>query len=128
MGVAIGSESIGFNGLHEGRINFKNSPFDAGLQLSSGLFFGEVPAGFFAAITSMIYTDYNYRMKNVAAFGGLGAGYYVTYATDSFVFGPRIGVELFSHLRFTFDYKIINRDLSYGSVNIGVVFGGGRKK
>lgn len=139
-GIAKGFEqSIGFNTLLEGRINIKRSPFDAGLQSSGGFFFGDGnnnepdnhSAEFFYAHSFMIYGDYNYRMKGVTVFGGLGAGYYVNslmYYGDSFVFGPRIGVKLLNRLRFALDYKLIKKDLSYGSINIGIVFGGGHKR
>lgn len=42
---------------------------------------------------------------------------------------PRVGVELFDHLRITAEYKAtFKKKRNYMALNIGYSFGGGRKK
>lgn len=88
------------------------------------------------------------RRRNVSFFAGAGVGYafldnsapvvfddtqsnWGGFSTGSrsgsLCFMPRIGVELFHHLRVTFDYKLQERANRHFGLSLGVVFGGGRR-
>ncbi len=97
----------------------------------------------------MAVADYNFRRRrNVSFFAGAGVGYafldnsapvvfddtqsnWGGFSTGSrsgsLCFMPRIGVELFHHLRVTFDYKLQERANCHFGLSLGVVFGGGRR-
>ena len=97
----------------------------------------------------LVVTDYNFRRYNkISFFTGIGLGYatldnslpisfddskpnwggFLTgYKKGSFCFMPRIGVELFHHLRMTLDYKLQEKANRHFGFSLGVVFGGGRK-
>ncbi len=45
----------------------------------------------------------------------------------AFVVSPRIGIELFSHLRLTFDARFARNGYNTVGLTVGGVIGGGRK-
>ena len=78
--------------------------------------------------------DYNFRMgKHVSSFVGGGLGMAIVDVDlgynqfNSICFTPRLGVELFKHLRMTFDYRLLKWDLSFWNCSVGFVLGGGNK-
>lgn len=134
----------------ETRMNVVDTPFDVGLQIMLGAFdrkpnYAEYEQTIRYRGIMSFGADYNLRRwKHVAPFVGIGLGMafvdntYSPYKsasrreeiTDydrSVVFNPRIGVELFSHLRITAEYKWMKKDYSFFGFNVGFVFGGGRK-
>ncbi len=134
----------------ETRLNLDNTPFDVGLQALFGYvnrqgdIYGRDHETRYQGLMAT-FVDYNYRRwKRVALFGGIGVGFAavnhdiswvesgrITSALvydRSFVLNPRIGVELFNHLRFTLEYKLMKREYSFFGLSIGGVFGGGYKK
>ena len=48
-------------------------------------------------------------------------------SSSSFCLMPRFGIELFHHLRVTFNYKLEEKANRHFNISVGVVFGGGRK-
>lgn len=136
----------------EGRYNMRRVPLDVGVQAGGTIFHREsVNAGQlkFRTWNVMAVTDYNFRRyKNISLFAGVGLGYAsldhsapITFddsqsnwggfstgtRTGSFCFMPRIGVELFHHLRVTLDYKLQEKANRHFGLSLGVVFGGGRR-
>lgn len=92
----------------------------------------------FRTISLSALADYNLGQgKNVNPFFGLGLGigsldYSIddSYMDDSklaAVVTPRIGVELFRHLRLTATATITRNDYSNIGISVGYVFGGGKK-
>ena len=88
---------------------------------------------------SVIVSDYNFakRNKNFLFFAGAGLGL-GTYDESDYVDGPtgtstqlkfmpRVGVELFQHVRLTLNLNTYNFSSIYPIVSLGIVFGGGRK-
>lgn len=147
-----GSSKIGMQIFFEPRLNIANSPFDVGLQAALG-YFDRNEDSFGRANTVrhrgmlVTFVDYNYRKwNNVALFGGLGVGFSaVNYESSwidsstgrrtkdtvfdrSFVVNPRVGIELWNHLRFTLEYKLMKKEYSYVALNVGFTFGGGYRK
>lgn len=144
-----GIPQIGMQLFAETRLNVTGTPFDVGLQASFGYFNRkENMFGYETDVrnrgTLVTFVDYNFRKwKRTALFGGLGIGMsavnyeysWIDEETDrrnhdtafdrSFVVNPRIGVELWNHLRITAEYKLMKREYSYFGLNIGGVFGGG---
>jgi len=134
----------------EGRMNVGCTPWDAGLQFSKGAFdryaakYGWEQYIMHETLTTFV--DYNLRKwKNIALFAGLGVG--ISSITDEYnytnrkyqrydrssdgnytVFTPRIGAELFRHLRITMEYRMTYREYAYFGISIGGVLGGGFKK
>ena len=96
----------------------------------------------------LAFTDYNFRyLYKVAPFVGIGLGrteliYNTPGAVDDsgkpavyeqvfspIVLNPRIGVELFDHLRVTAEYKLhFHNKCNWFALNVGFAFGGGKKK
>lgn len=136
----------------EARYNVQRLPLDVGLQAGGTIFHREsVNAGQlkFRTWNVMAVTDCNFRrQKNISFFAGIGLGYaFLNHSapiafddsqpnwggfstgtrTGSFCFMPRIGVELFHHLRVTFDYKLQERANRHFGLTLGVVLGGGRR-
>ena len=136
----------------EVRYNIQRVPLDVGVQVGGTIFHREsVNAGQlkFKTWNVMAVTDYNFRRyKKISFFAGIGLGYAsldnsapITFddsqpnwggfstgtKTGSFCFMPRIGVELFHHLRVTFNYKLEEKANRHFNISVGVVFGGGRK-
>lgn len=136
----------------EARYNMQRVPLDVGVQVAGSIFHREsVNAGElkFKTWNVMAVTDYNFRRHaKISFFAGMGLGYAsldnsapITFddsqpnwggfstgtKTESFCFMPRVGVELFHHLRVTFDYKLQEKANRHFGLSLGVVFGGGRR-
>lgn len=136
----------------EARYNVQLLPLDVGVQVGGTIFHRESDhAGQlkFRSWNVMAVADYNFRrQRNVSFFAGAGVGYafldnsapvvfddtqsnWGGFSTGSrsgsLCFMPRIGVELFHHLRVTFDYKLQERANRHFGLSLGVVFGGGRR-
>ena len=136
----------------EARYNIQRIPLDVGVQVGGTIFHREsFNAGRldFKTENVLVVTDYNFRRYNkISFFTGIGLGYatldnslpisfddskpnwggFLTgYKKGSFCFMPRIGVELFHHLRMTLDYKLQEKANRHFGFSLGVVFGGGRK-
>lgn len=78
--------------------------------------------------------DYNFRIgKKVSPFVGGGLGMAVIDVDagydqfNSICFTPRLGAELFKHLRLTLDYRLLKWNLSFWNCSVGFVLGGGNK-
>lgn len=147
-----GAADIGLRFFIEPRLNIVNTPLDVGLQLSKSSFtrqediYGrehEIEHKWML----VTFVDYNLReWDRVVPFAGLGIGAAAVDNTSSwldsdtgrrkddtvfdrsFVFNPRIGVELYDHVRITAEYKWMRKEYSFWGLSIGVVFGGGQKK
>ena len=134
----------------EARYNMQRVPLDIGVQAGGTIFHREsVNAGQlkFRTWNVMAESDYNFRRcKKISLFAGIGLGYAsldnsapITFddsqsnwggfstgtRTGSLCFMPRIGVELFHHLRVTLDYKLQEKANRHFGLSLGVVFGGG---
>ncbi len=136
------------------RYNFKCLPIDVGLQISASNFYrsaDEVQNDRlnFKSCNIMAVADYNFRRgRNISFFAGAGLGYSNGGTTEPqwdangdnwggydtgeeanrIGFAPRVGIELWNHLRLTATYTVFERYNNNLSINLGVVFGGGRKK
>lgn len=146
------SNRIGATFFAEGRYNLQRLPIDVGLQIAGSIFHRDADnAGNleFQTWNVLAVTDYNFRRCNkVSFFAGFGLGYtaldtsgpirfdnsnpnWAGFSTGdkkgSFCFMPRVGVELFHRLRFTFDYKLQEKTNRHFDLTVGFVFGGGRK-
>ncbi len=153
MGGVVAGSYNGFGSgsgskmLLELRHNLKDSNMDLGLQFSFGGFDRETDYASLSTInkTSLTtFADYNFRHNSwFTPFVGLGLGLsFINYdyqvqndsTRDSFSFSrsaalvPRVGVEFFNRLRVTAEYSAMERGDSYFAFNVGVVFGGGKKK
>ena len=134
----------------EARYNMQRVPLDIGVQAGGTIFHREsVNDGQlkFRTWNVMAVSDYNFRRcKKISLFAGIGLGYAsldnsapITFddsqsnwggfstgtRTGSLCFMPRIGVELFHHLRVTLDYKLQEKANRHFGLSLGVVFGGG---
>lgn len=134
----------------EARYNMQRVPLDIGVQAGGTIFHREsVNAGQlkFRTWNVMAVSDYNFRRcKKISLFAGIGLGYAsldnsapITFDDSqsnwggfstgtrmgSLCFMPRIGVELFHHLRVTLDYKLQEKANRHFGLSLGVVFGGG---
>lgn len=128
------------------RYNFKNSPMDIGLVLNfTSIYyeFDHVPEELEQDNhTTMIgfTTDYNFRQgRNVNPFIGVGLGLGVHDAlldvvedtndcNNTVEFSPRVGVELWRHLRLTLGANISCKYYNSVGLTVGYVIGGGKKK
>ena len=142
---------IGETGFVEVRYNFNQAPVDLGFH-AGGTIFGRTmrPAGEklnFSSGNFLITSDYNCRFvypEWLTLFAGLGVGYatfgnsaQIRYQGDgvytdngpggSLCVMPRIGVELWHHLRITCAYVIEERANRHFAVTLGVAIGGGRR-
>lgn len=138
---------IGGQFLFEYRYNIPGNNLSFGTQWSIGYFkrvdYDNDLVSRISNKGSMInYLDYNFRLKdNVSIFAGLGVGLalinyeYPEWVADdiyeqrylftrSAVVTPRVGVELFKRLRLTIDYRLMRKDYSYFSINLGFTIGG----
>ena len=126
----------------ETRYNIPELPFDIGLQASVSGYGGNNNGYDVTNRGSLItFVDYNFRyFKKIDFFAGLGVGmgmidyeYMFGDRKDvshnrTFVVNPRVGIELFHHLRITAEYKWMDLYYSYFGINIGVPIGGGVRK
>ena len=147
---------LGWNAQVELRYNFKHLPLDLGLHVDGALLSREgktiqdagigsvedIKSVNFASMTGLAVVDFNLRRaKNFSIFVGCGVGYGMLIndiekiseigdidKLGCFCVMPRVGVELFHHLRATLYYKNLKTEQSHFGVNLGVVFGGGKKK
>lgn len=137
------SQISGAMGL-EGRYNFKGTPWDCGVQL--GLY--SARRGYKSTYdlwqnnrTLALFTivgDYNFRQgKKVNPFVGSSIGFasndvvgddLFPSSGTSFLFAPRVGVELVHHIRLTGQLNICRVGYNNFSLSIGVVLGGRPKK
>jgi len=156
-GVVFGASKLNFDnaksggmGFGEIRYNFLHLPIDIGVQVAGNVFHrqsDEVRKLGFTSVNYLVVGDYNFRRsKNILFFAGMGLGlashenaapiiligdnsYDIGGSSSSFCLMPRfgIGVELFHHLRVTFNYKLEEKANRHFNISVGVVFGGGRK-
>ena len=120
----------------EARYNF-NKPYDVGINF----------AGDFNGTRLTAVGDHNFlERKRLTLFGGVGAGWANTCilnieeaielysdaccaSTEScFCFYPRVGVELFEHLRLTAAVNTYNFKKAELAITIGAAIGGGKRK
>jgi len=129
FGAAIGLEA---------RWNLRNLPLDLGAELAVSStcrrYNGEDLTDRIIGISFVC--DYNInRGENVSPFVGLGLGNASCevltgdYGTDAdkVLFTPRVGVELWRHLRLTLESRIVREGFNNVGFTVGYVFGGGRK-
>lgn len=138
VGGAIGMEM---------RYNFKNSPIDLGftLDITTAIhdFEGYDPEEYLQDNRTVFlgFTgDYNFHQGDkVNPFVGLGVGFGLHNAvqdmvddtndnTTSAAFTPRVGVELWRHLRLTLAATVSCRYYHNICFSVGYVIGGGKKK
>lgn len=143
---------IGATFYAEGRYNLRQFPIDVGIQVAGSIFYRESNhAGDlkFKTWNVLAVSDYNVVLgRKVSFFAGIGLGYAslgnsapITFddsqtnwagfstgdKTGSFCFMPRVGIELFHHLRLTFDYRLQEKANRHFGISLGVVFGGGAR-
>lgn len=122
----------------EARHNFPMTPFDVSLQAVTGSFSRKDDnLAVNLNVGGVIFADWNWRPGRAAApFIGLGIGAAAIESMGissghlqeaAFVLNPRIGIELFGHLRITLEYKRIRPYCSFLGLNVGFAFGGGPK-
>lgn len=127
----------GIDIILEARCNY-SSHFDFGLQFLVGaydlLYKGRGVEETYRNMILQPVVDYNFRMsKHVSSFVGGGLGMAIVDVDlgynqfNSICFTPRLGVELFKHLRMTLDYRLLKWDLSFWNCSVGFVLGGGNK-
>lgn len=145
IGTNFGIRSQGEEAVREGvnvvlelRHNY-NSRLDFGIQFFLGSYdFVNERADAEICVRNMVVqpvVDYNFRQgKKVNPFAGAGLGLavidfdYNKEQEKSVCFMPRVGVELFRHLRVALDYKLLKQKYGFWNVSVGVALGGGRKK
>lgn len=139
-----GSKTVGpLLGL-EARRNLESLPVDVGAEIYVGSACYDVEKVPFIAddtqsnrtFSLAVVGDYNFlRGSKVSPFVGLGLGLGFNNAvqgddTDegsSFVVTPRVGVELFSHLRLSVEGRFSRKHYHTVGLSVGFVIGGGRK-
>ena len=129
----VGDRDFGTGGGLEIRWNM-DKPFDIGLELYAGFAArygqGEDLSHNLKAIS--VFTDYNFqRGQTVSPFVGIGLGCAEGnnngYVDSAILFTPRVGLELWRHLRLTFDARIARKGYNTIGLSVGYVFGGGLK-
>lgn len=134
----FGDKQVGPSLGLEGRWNLSQLPVDVGAEvyLGSALrrFNGEDQSNRLFSFSAVGY--YNlFRGTKASPFIGLGLGTgscdvvngYKDNEGAAFVVSPRIGIELFSHLRLTFDARFARNGYNTVGLTVGGVIGGGRK-
>lgn len=122
----------------EGRFNFRNHPLDLGLEY----YFGKTPRErapleWKARVMGYsVFLDYNFRRgTNFSPFVGAGVGLGVCKNVNGeavgpeghrFLLSPRLGVELFRHVRLTAFARFAGRSYNHIGLSLGIVLGGGR--
>lgn len=121
----------------EGRYNFGGVPVDLGIHISFNAF--DSRQGDYLFYHFMAVSDYNVRIggRHALFFGaGAGIGHFNAPEQGScvgntglaFVFMPRVGIELFRHLRLAFDCKLMGKGYSHAGLSLGIAFGGGARR
>ncbi len=136
------------------RYNFQALPIDVGLQLSNSYFWRDSDHQAqrlkSKSFNVMAVADYNlFRGRKISLFAGVGlglgvldmshpisinaadphwAGYTTGEGKNKPCLSPRVGVELFNHLRVTIHYMAEERANNHFGFSIGAVLGGGRKR
>lgn len=134
----VGNKKLGPDIGLEARWNLNNIPLDLGVEMNistavSGLHGDDNSNRMFSLAAVM---DYNfYRGQKASPFVGVGigkancdvtTGWYDREGTR-FMLMPRVGLELFHHVRFTFDTRIAMKKYNTVGFTVGYVFGGGLK-
>lgn len=133
--IGIATEGFITFGI-EGRYNFNHRPWDVGINSAFDLYGGRI----------IVVGDYNFsRNKDCSFFIGTGAGWANTSilnideaieqcgdaccasTQDCLCFSPRIGLELFRHLRLTATINTYNFKQAELAISLGVAIGGGNK-
>lgn len=138
------------------RYNIKAIPIDLGIHATSSYFWRSAEQVQntdrlkITAVNIMAVADYNFRRgKNLSFFAGVGLGLGILDVTAPISFDntqmnwsgyisgdraarlafmPRVGVELWNHLRVSLALTAQEKANNQYTINIGAVFGGGRKK
>lgn len=143
---------IGETAFAEVRYNFRRLPVDVGFQVRGTIFGREIEASGeklnYSSGNFMVTADWNLfrrRHPNCVLFAGLGAGmalfggsaqtqhvgngvYVDNGSSGSACFMPRVGVELWHHLRVTCGYLVEERANRHLSLTVGAAIGGGSLK
>lgn len=146
--------NLGWTAEAELRYNFKKLPLDLGIHVDGALFSrsGEqlnttddlknIAKAKFTSLTTLAVVDINFwRAKNFSLFVGCGVGYGMLIndmrdidnikdidRMGCFCAMPRVGFELFRHVRATLYYKYLKTEQNHFGASIGIVFGGGKKR
>ena len=133
----VGLEQSGTQLGLESRWNM-DTPFDVALELYMGSAVRhynhhDISTRIFSL---SVYGDYNFRRgSKVAPFVGAGIGSANCENIQgsegreggSLLLVPRVGVELWNHLRLTADLRLARKGFNTIGLSIGYAFGGGRK-
>ena len=151
---ALDACNVGPKLYGELRYNFRFLPIDVGLQVSGSYFHREIESQAerqkSKSYNVMAVADYNlFRGRKFSVFAGVGVGlgvldmsypiniktpdaHWAGYSTgdgkNKPCFSPRVGVELFNHLRLTVHYMAEEKANNHFGFSIGAVLGGGRKR
>ncbi|MBQ9637877.1 MAG: outer membrane beta-barrel protein [Prevotella sp.] len=115
-----------------------DTPFDVGLELYMG---SAVRHADHHSLSNRIFSltvfgDYNFRRgQRLSPFVGLGLGTAnceiiqgdMGTEGSSTMLVPRVGIELWRHLRLTLDTRIARRGYNTVGLSVGYTFGGGKK-
>ena len=144
-----GDNDVGLSLGLELRYNTEEQPWDCGaflqLDAASRNFYSQNHPGYVGVQTNRIWAygitgDYNFKQGyRVNPFVGMGVGiasldqegdskYKNITSTETFVFMPRAGIELFHHIRLTAHCMIVRRGFHTAGLAIGFVIGGRPKK
>lgn len=134
----FGDKQVGPSLGLEGRWNLSQLPVDVGAEIYFGSalrrFNGEDQSNRIFSLSAVGYYDFLRGMKASPFIGlGLGTGScdvvkgYKDNEGAALVVSPRIGIELFNHLRLTFEARIARNCYNTMGLTIGGVIGGGRK-
>lgn len=120
----------------EGRYNFPYSAFDCGLlvDVTTAVYGLRGDEQSNRSINLVVNGDYNFRQgEKVNFYAGAGIGlsmneevtaHIYPHQGTSFLFRPRIGVELFRHLRIGLNLNVNRVGFSNAAITIGGVIGG----
>lgn len=135
----VGNNQLGPALSLEGRYNFNQVPFDLGLEIYMGStarrFEDSNLSNRIASVS--LFSDYNFmRGSKIFPFIGVGIGYAScdvvqgSYGDDAkkVLVTPRLGVELFRHLRLTCYSRLCMKGYNNFGVSVGYAFGGGHRK
>lgn len=144
LGPAVGAEV---------RYNLEDSPFSLGAKIDLTVACkdiseknivnmqkqsNELKEMGYRTINLSVLGDYNFRQgRNINPFVGVGLGLGIQHRGEDAVYEheghsamtltPRVGVELFRHIRVTCTATITKSDYSNIGLTLGYVFGGGKK-